>query len=402
MSGSMMQQAAILWHVSLLVPQDQRGLALGLVGLVRVGPVIGLSLFSGVAADAFDRRRLLLWTQAAATLFAGTLAAVTFWGLNSVWPVYVLAALGAAASAFDGPARQALIPALVPRHDLPGALSLNQIVFKASSVVGPALGGVLIAMAGVAWAYALNAVSFLFVVLALILMRDVAEVHVSDRGAVSVHAAREGLRFVFTSPVIRSTMLLDFFATFFASATALLPIVAQDILKIGPTGYGWLYVAPAIGSLLASAAMVRFINRIEKRGLVLLWSVAGFGVATVAFGLSESFALAFACLAVTGAADTVSAVLRSVVRQLATPDRLRGRMTSINMMSFMGGRQLGDVEAGLVAHWWGATASIITGGTAAVLTTALIAATTPALRRYRREPLPPTSAAATELIPTSS
>ena len=182
------------------------------------------------------------------------------------------------------------------------------------------------------------------------MMREVPAVAPEGRSDVSCRAAGEGLRFVFASPVIRSTMLFDFVATFFASATVLLPIFAQDILHVGANGYGWLYAAPAAGALLTSLVMVRIVDRIERQGLVLLWSVALYSLATVVFGVSHAFWLTFGCLAMVGAADTVGTVLRNVIRQLATPDRLRGRMTSINMVFFMGGPQLGELEAGLLAH----------------------------------------------------
>ena len=383
-SGSMMQQAAILWHVSLLVPPARRGLALGIVGLVRVGPIVVFSLLSGVAADALDRRRLMMVTQVSAAVVAVTLAALTFSGLSVVWPVYVLAGLGAAASAFDGPARQALIPNLVPREHLANALSLNQIMFQSASVVGPSLGGLLIAALGVGWAYLFNAVSFVFVLVALLRMRDVPVIATNERAAASFGAAREGLRFVFSSPIIRATMLLDFAATFFASATALLPIFAQDVLHVGASGYGWLYAAPSIGSLLAGAIMIRLVDRIERRGVVLLWAIAAYGMATLAFGLSKMFWLTFFCLAVAGAADAVSTVLRSIIRQLMTPNRLRGRVTSVNMIFFMGGPQLGELEAGLVANWRGAPFSVVTGGLGTLIAAAAVAAGVPALRRYRR------------------
>ena len=383
-SGSMMQQAAILWHVSLLVSPDRRGLALGIVGLVRVGPIVAFSLLSGVAADALDRRRLMMVTQISAALVASALAALSFSGLSDVWPVYLLAALGAAASAFDGPARQALIPNLVPREHLPNALSLNQIMFQSASVLGPSLGGVLIATLGVGWAYLFNAISFLFVLAALLMMRDVPVIDATERAQASLGAAREGLRFVFSSPIIRATMLLDFAATFFASATALLPIFAQDILHVGAHGYGWLYAAPSVGSLLAGAVMIRLVDRIERRGAVLLVAIVVYGVATVTFGLSRAFWLTFFCLAATGAADAVSTVLRSIIRQLMTPDRLRGRVTSVNMIFFMGGPQLGELEAGLVANWRGAPFSVITGGIGTLIAAAGVAAAVPALRYYRR------------------
>jgi MFS family permease len=193
----------------------------------------------------------------------------------------------------------------------------------------------------------------------------------------------EGLRFVFQSPLMRSTMLLDFFATFFASATALLPIFAQDILNVGATGYGWLFAAPAVGSFITSVALVPLIDKITRRGPSILWAVVGHGVATIVFGFSRSFWLTFFCLAMVGSTDTVSTVLRNVIRQLETPDRLRGRMTGVNMVFFMGGPQLGEFEAGAVANWYGAPFSVITGGIGCVLATAWIASSTPLLRKYR-------------------
>ncbi len=388
-SGSMMQSAAILWHVALVAPPGQKAIALGLVGLVRVLPIVGFSLVSGVVADAFDRRRVMLLTQSAMALLAGLLAWLTLRGLQTPWPIYVVAALSSAAGAFDGPARHALIPNLVPRAHLANAISLNTIMFQAAAVAGPSAAGLVVATGGVAAAYLCNAASFLFVIGALLMMRDVkgrgsASAGEGAPGSLSLGAAMEGLRFVFSQPLIRSSMLLDFFATFFSSATALLPIFAQDILGVGAHGYGWLYAAPSIGALVASAAMVRLVDRIDRRGVVLLWAVAGYGLATVAFGASRSFWLMFGCLALTGLTDTVSMVFRNVIRQLETPDHLRGRMTGINMVFFMGGPQLGELEAGLVANWWGAPFSVISGGAGCLLATAWVAGRTPALRGYRR------------------
>ncbi len=381
-----MQNAALLWHVSLLVPPERKGLALGMVGLVKVAPILFFSMVSGVVADAWNRRRLMLVTQAGSAIVAGALAVLAFSGSTALWPVYALAALSAAVSTFDLPARQALVPMLVPREHLPNAISLNAIMFQTASVVGPSLGGVVIANSGVASAYMVNALSFAFVIVALLMMRDVPERQPSQDGSrddVSWHAAFEGLRFVFRQPLIRSTMLLDFFATFFSSATALLPIFAQDILKVGPRGYGWLYAAPAVGAVATSAVMVPVTARIDRRGPVLLWAVGVFGLATVVFGVSRSFWLTFACLAMTGAADTISMIIRNLVRQHETPDRLRGRMIGINMMFFIGGPPLGEFEAGAVASWLGAAFSVVSGGVGCLVATAWIAWSTPALRRYR-------------------
>jgi len=392
-SGSLMQSAAILWHVSLLVPEDRRALALGMVGLVRVIPIVVFSLISGVAADVYDRRKLMLVTQTVMAIFAAALAALTWRGLDAVWPVYAIAAASSAAGAFDQPARQSLMPNLVPREHLANALTLNTIMFQVAAVAGPALGGIVIGQLGVAWAYAFNALSFLVVLGALLMMPASAgrEFETAGTGVerpkaeLTVHAALEGLRFVFRAPLIRSTMLMDFFATFFSSATALLPLYAQDILSVGARGYGWLYAAPAAGAIVTSAIMVRAVDAIDRRGRVLVWAVVGYGLATAAFGLSRSFWLSFACLALTGATDTVSMVFRNVIRHTETPDYLRGRMVGVNMVFFMGGPQLGELEAGLVAQWLGAVVSVVTGGLACVAATGWIAATTPPLRRYRRD-----------------
>ncbi|MGC4085298.1 MAG: MFS transporter [Vicinamibacterales bacterium] len=384
-SGTMMQNAALLWHVSLLVSPERKALALGFVGLVRVAPIVVFSMVSGVVADAMDRRRVLFVTQSLAGLVAVALAVYTYAGGTAVWPIYLLSAVGAAVSSFDLPARSALVPTLVPREHLPNAITLNTIMFQTASVVGPAAAGLVIAAAGVAAAYLFNAISFGFVILALVLMRETPHASAtppSEKSEISWAAAREGLRFVFSAPLIRSTMLLDFFATFFASATALLPIFAQDILFVGARGYGWLFAAPAIGSFITSVVMVPATERIRRRGTTIIWSVIGHGVATIVFGFSRSFWLTFTCLAAVGATDTVSTVLRNVIRQLETPDRLRGRMTGINMVFFTGGPQLGELEAGTVANSFGAPFSVITGGIGCLIATTWVAWQTPMLRHY--------------------
>jgi MFS family permease len=386
-AGSFMQQAALLWHVALLAPPERRGVALGLVGLVRVVPIVLFSMLAGVAADVFDRRKLMMITQIGGAAVAAVLSVLAFAGLSVVWPVYALAAIGAAVGSFDPPARHALMPMLVPREHLPNAINLNTAMVQAASVAGPAIGGLIIAIGNVGWAYAFNSLSFLFVVVALMMMRDVpatdrATSHARDE--ISLAAARDGLRFVFRSPMIRSTMLLDFFATFFASAMALLPIFAKDILHVGARGYGLLAAGPAVGALIGSAAMLPISHRLTRQGPTLLWAVVAYGASTVIFGISQTFWLTFACLAASGMADAVSMVIRNLVRQLETPDAMRGRMIGVNMVFFMGGPQLGELEAGLLAQWVGAPWSVITGGIGCLVATGAIAAATPELRHYGR------------------
>jgi MFS family permease len=331
------------------------------------------------------------------TLLAATLAVLTFRGLSSPLPIYALAALSSAANSFDAPARQALLPSLVPRTLLPNALSLYSTMFQISAVAGPALGGLLLDAAGngsrmtaPGWVYAANAASFLAVIASLLLMRELPARTGGERRRVRVADAVEGLRFVFRDSLIRNTMLLNFFATFCASATALLPIFAQDILHVDERGYGLLGSAAAMGALVAGLAMVRFEPAIQRRGRVLLWAVAIYGLAIIGFGLSTSYWLSFLFLALTGVADTVSMVLRNIIRQMRTPDELRGRMTSVNMIFFMGGPQLGEAQSGFVARAVGAGWAMVAGGLGCLIATATIAKRTPGLRDYERDEVPTT------------
>jgi MFS family permease len=383
-TGSYMQTATLLWHVSLLAPPGQKGLALGLVGLVRVVPIVLFSIVAGVAADAFDRRKLMLATNSGVVVVAATLAFLAFSGVNTLWPVYLLAAIAGAVNAFDPPARHSLVPMLVPRADLPNAINLNSTVMQMASVIGPAVGGLIIATKGVAWAYTVNVGTSLIVIAALLSMRDVpGRSGPPARDMFSIAAARSGLSFVFRSPVIRSTMLLDFFATFFASAMALLPIFAQDILHVGARGYGMLAAAPAAGAVSASILMLPITPRLRRHGTILISAVLCYGCATLLFGLSRSFWMALVCLAISGASDSVSTIIRNLIRQLETPDDIRGRMMGVNMVFFQGGPQLGELEAGLLAQWIGAARSVVVGGVGCLVATTVIVAMTPMIWRYR-------------------
>ena len=364
-TGSQMQLVAINWHVYLLAkPYGEKyaAVALGAVGLVRVVPIVLCSLAGGVVADAFDRKRLILAAQLLMLASAGLLAVVTAAGLETVWPIYLLTAAASAATAFENPARQALLPSLVPERDLANAVSLGFTSFQVAMVVGPLLAGLLLGSFGPASVYALNAVSFLAVVAAVVSLR--AGGRGADEAAlgVSLAALREGLGFVWRTPVIVQAMALDFVATFFASATALLPIFAADILRVGPRGLGVLAASAAAGAVLAGLVMTRPGGAWRRPGATVFAAVAVYGAATVAFGVSRTFWLSCLMLAVSGAADTVSTVIRQTVRQLVTPNRLRGRMTSVNMIFFMGGPQLGELEAGLLAAAVGAPAAVVAGG----------------------------------------
>lgn len=381
-TGSQMQFVAINWHVYLLT---KSAFALGLVGLFRGGPIILCSLIGGVVADAVDRKRLMIATQSLMLGSATFLTVATFSGLQTVWPIYLLSGLASAATAFDIPARQSLMPALVPPQDFPNAVSLGMVVFNVATIAGPALAGLLLASHGPEIVYGLNAISFIAVIFALFAMRASGspEIQGGRRQALSLNALVEGLRFVWRTPIIVQTMTLDFLATFFASATLLLPIFATEVLRVDARGYGLLAAGPAVGSVVTALIMAR-MGTFQKQGRLVVVSVAIFGLATAAFGVSRVFWLSFLLLAITGAADTVSTVLRQTIRQLVTPNYLRGRMTSINMMFFMGGPQLGELEAGLLAAAIGAPLSVVTGGLACLICACIAAVKSKSLMDYER------------------
>ena len=328
LTGSSMQQVAVVWQLYLLTGSP---LSLGMLGLFRVTPILLLALGGGVA------------------------------------------------SAFDPPARQALVTQLVPVDALPNAFSLYMTAYQIAAVAGPALGGAFLAWKGVEPIYLLDVISYLAVIVALLAMEHKAPTR--GLSQMSAAAALEGLRFLKRSPIILSTMLLDFFATFLAGSLLLLPFFADQLLKVGPRGLGVLYAAQPLGATVAGVAL-SFLPTIRRQGRAIVVSVALYGVAIAVFGVSNWFPLSLFALAASGAADTVSAVMRQTVRQLLTPDELRGRMTSVNMMFFIGGPQLGEVEAGVVAKLAGVRFSVWSGGALCVLAAIAAAAVVPSLRGY--------------------
>jgi MFS family permease len=380
--GSQMQLAAINWHIYVLTGSP---LALGLLGACRALPIILCSLMGGVVADVVDRRRLMVVTQSSMLTCSGLLALVTFSGMKHSWPIFLLTAIASAAWAFDTPARQALMPTLVPARDFQNAVSLGMLMFQIGMITGPPLAGFILASHGPGFVYTLNAASFVAVIVGLALMRVSGKPEKTEgqTSEISLAALMEGLRFVWRTPIIVQTMTLDFVATFFASANQLLPIYAKDILDVGARGYGFLAAAPAAGAIVAGLVMAR-MGALRKQGLTVIVSVGIYGAATIAFGVSRAFWFSMLMLAATGAADTVSTILRQTIRQLVTPNNLRGRMTSVNMIFFMGGPQLGEVEAGTVAALMGAPFSVVTGGAACVIAAVFAFIRARNLRQYER------------------
>jgi MFS family permease len=383
MAGSQMQVAALHWHIRELTGEPDP-LALGGIGLARFLPIMIFALVGGAIADKVDRRRVLFLTQGSMALVALAYGVLTFTGRITLWHIYALTALQAVAVAFDLPARQSLVPNLVPARDLPNAFSMSSIAFQVGAIGGPALSGLVIAVGGLAYTYLFNALSFLGVIVALMLIGPVEQDTVARAGGasysgrpnrlVSLGAIREGVQFILTHPIILSTMILDFFATFFSSANTLMPIVARDILRVGEVEYGWLVAAQPIGATLAALAISQ-IPQIRRQGPVFLVSVVAFGLTTIVFGLAGgfaaspffAFALAMLALVGMGASDSVSTIIRNTIRQLQTPDYIRGRMVSINQLFFQGGPQLGEVEAGAVAALFSTPFAIVSGGVGCIL-----------------------------------
>ena len=375
--GTQMQVVAVAWQVYQLTGDP---LALGAIGLARVLPVVVLGVFGGVFADVVDRRRLLLGTQTAMMLCSLGLWWVTDAGRVSMPLLYAFCVLAGSATALSNPARQAMIPTLVPEAALPRALGLSVSSWQLATVLGPTLGGFVLGAYGAAVVYLVDAASFVAMIVALLLIRKRGKAAPST--TVGLDALAEGFRFLWKTPILLGLMLADFLGTFFAGAMLLMPIFASELLHVGPQGLGLLFAAPAVGSALVALGIALF-GAPPLAGSTVLICIGLYGLSTAAFGATGSFALALLFLALGGAADGASTVVRQTLRQLLTPDHLRGRMTGVTMIFFMGGPQLGELEAGAVARLAGVRASVILGGLLCTASAAVLALVLPGLRRYR-------------------
>jgi predicted MFS family arabinose efflux permease len=380
-TGRHIAVVALPWQVWELTRSP---LAVGLIGLVQVVPLLVGSTAGGALADSMDRRKLLLITQAA---LVGT-GLLFVWGAVLEDPpllfLYGVAALNAGLTAVDAPARAAAIPNLVGKENLASAMALNQILFQVSDVVGPALAGLIIARFGLVWAYAADAVTFLATIVALLAMRPMppilAEGEVAPRGLRSI---REGFSYLKGRRVLQSTFVVDLIAMIFGMPRAIFPVLASTAFRVGPQGLGLMYAAPAAGALIA-ALTSGWVRHVRRQGLAVLWAVAVWGVAIVAFGFStDLFWLALLFLAIAGGADVISAIFRSTILQGTVPDSLRGRLSSIHFMVVVGGPRLGDVEAGLVAQLTTPIISVVSGGLACLAGVGLLALLVPRFARYR-------------------
>ena len=366
--GTKMQQYGLLWHIYELTNSTK---ALGLMGLVKLVPILSLVLFGGLIADQVPRRRVLLYSQGAMGLLATGLGVACFSGEATPLMLYAVAAFSEAASAFDGPSRKALIPQLVPPSALSSALTLTSITKNASKLIGPALMGLIVAFAPIGWVYLINGISFGAVIFSLTRLEDIPVKAKGEPARSAVARVREGAQFIKNSKILMSVLALDFSANLWAAATVLLPVYAREVLHLGSQGYGLLASGIAAGGLIASALLLILPDPPQKGRWVVLCSI-GFGVGTILLGYSSSLYLSLFALMMIGAMDQISTVLRNTIHQLVTPDVMRGRVTAINMIFSKSGPRLGELEAGFAASWMGLTSSIVFGGVACVATTGLI------------------------------
>jgi len=372
-----MMRAAIGWHVFAL---SHSAFHLGLVGLVQFIPVLSLTLVGGAVADSYDRRKVCMVAQIVPLACAIGLAVATFRGAASLPLLYTIVLFIAAAAAFDNPARASLLPTLVSRDYFPRAVTIASTNQALAFVTGPTIGGFVIAAGGVASTYAVYAVLICGSLAGLTFLRP--QPYEGAPRAVSLRAIREGLSFVWRRQVVLGCMTLDMFAVIFGGATALLPIYANEILQVGARGYGLLTSSLEVGALLASLVLT-VLPPITRAGRALLIAVAGFGLATVIFGLSRWFPLSVVAYMAVGVADQISVVMRSTAIQLSTPDEIRGRVSSVNFIFIGASNQLGAVESGFVAAATSAPFSVVSGGLACLVVLAIVAARMPELRRYR-------------------
>jgi MFS family permease len=355
-------------------------LSIGLLALVQLVPILVFSLGGGAVADAVDRRRLLIVTQA---LLAGASLCLVLLALQpapSIWAFYVVAFVAAGFGAVDQPTRSSAIPRLVPRERLPAAIAVNWLSGQTVAVAGPVAAGLLIAVSGVAAAFAFDVVTFVASLVALLLIAPIPPHPEAARPG--LRSIAEGLRFARGQRIVLATFAIDFNAMIFGMPSSLFPQLALTVFNTGAAGYGLLNAAPALGALVG-AALSGSVTRLRRPGRGVIVAVAGWGVAIAAFGLlAASFPLALVCLAFAGGADVVSGVLRGSIVQLVTPDHLRGRISSIHSLVVTSGPRLGDAEAAGVAAVAGPQFSVISGGVLCLLGLLVVVRRFPELLAY--------------------
>ncbi len=376
--GQQMLTVAVGWE---LYERTHSALALGLVGLAQVAPMFLFTLPAGHLADQLDRKRIIVAMTGLMALASLGLTLVSAWRAPTIW-IYLCLFTAGSARTFLWPASSSFLPQLMSRRMFPRAVAWSTGSFQLSSVAGPAAGGALIALTHhAATVYALNTLAALTCLALVGLVRYQPGANTPEPMTLANLGA--GFQFVFRSRVILGIITLDLFAVLLGGATALLPVYAKDILRVGPSGLGLLQAALPIGSL-ASALVLAHRPPLERAGRALLWAVAGFGLATIGFGLSKSFWVSMTMLFLCGATDNVSVVVRHTLVQLLTPDEKRGRVSAVNSLFIGTSNELGGFESGLVAHWFGPVFSVVSGGLGTMLVVIAVALIWPEIRRYGR------------------
>ena len=365
-SSSEMQAVAVAWQVYALT---HRPLDLGLVGLAQFLPGVLLFLVAGHTADRVPRQRILQCCYAAFSMCSMLLLALTLHGIASMAPVYLVLLFNGAIRAFNGPAGQAFLPLIVPEEHFPNAVSWSSSIFQAATILGPVAGGLIYGWTGSAIpVYGCSAIAYLIALLAVSAIRipKVERAH----AAASVGALLSGLRYIWSNKLILAAISLDLFAVLLGGAVALLPVYAREILKVGASGLGLLRTAPGAGAVITAVIVAHWPLR-RRAGAAMLWCVFGFGVFTVVFGLSHNMVLSFAALFLAGSCDMVSVIVRHTMIQLRTPDEMRGRVSSVNMVFIGASNELGQFESGVTAQWFGTVPAVVLGGAGTIAIVAL-------------------------------
>lgn len=389
--GAEAQSVAVAWQVYSIT---HRALDLGYTGLALFFPALLFLLPAGHVADRFDRRKVILICYVLQIFCTGGLLAVTLSGVRSLWPIYSILFVIGAGRAFSGPASSALIPHLVPEKHFVNAITWGGAIFQLANTVGPAIGGLLFTLPlvhmlprhpKVSHDLAGAGLVYLFMLLTLIwFIVLVGSLHARpgrmEHRAASLKVVFAGFQYVRSMPILMGAFSLDLFVVLLGGAVALMPIFAQDVLHTGPRGLGLLRAAPAVGAMATSLILARFpLTRHAGRRLFI--SVAIFGAATVVFGLSRNLWLSLSALAISGAADMISVIVRGSLLQLATPPEMRGRVSAVNALFLGASNELGEFESGLTAHWWGAVRATVIGGVGALCVAGLWSVIFPGLRR---------------------
>lgn len=375
--GTWMQMTATNW---LLYQLTNSPLQLGLNGVFRALPAIVLGLISGTFADRYDRKWLLLWTQVVLALITFGLGVLDYAGQIQVWQIYLFTFISASVGSFDGPARQALFPSLIPRSVLPNAVALNSLLWKGAALIGPTLGGIAISAMGTAGAFFANAASFLAVVVALLLMRASSPAREKQRDFIA--ETKAGFSYIVSQPIILALTVMEAFASIFGLDHALLTILASDVFRVGAHGFGFLQSARGLGAVIGSSVFIAMGQRPEQ-GRILLVSALLYGAGFALFGLAPSFFVALILLAFVGATDTVWAAARGTIMQLRTPEKFRGRVMGVFQLSNRGLHPLGQLESGIMVPLIGAREATVMGGAIITIITLFTAWWTPALTKFR-------------------